>query len=123
MKNRTRPVAAAIPNAGRPASPTTSPPAPASFAAPSAGSQERGTPTSAEFARTNRAGMKSATAIPAVTIAVVNVIATYAVFIGQIRFPQSAARRTIGRVILLVSFRTGSSIDALIYLTTPVQKR
>jgi hypothetical protein len=125
-----------------PKSPTTSPTAPASFTAPSAGNQERGTPTSAEFARTNLAGMRSATAIPAVMIAVVSVITTYAVFIwanplscGQsvvvqlfplrrAEWPQGTARRTIDRVmVVLVSFATESSMDVVIFLTTPVQKR
>src|ERR1700757_1554513 len=70
IKKRTKPIAAAIPKARTPSSPTTSPVAPASFTAANAGNQEHGTPTLAEFASTNPAGMRSATAIAAVTIAV-----------------------------------------------------
>jgi hypothetical protein len=50
--------------------------APASFAAPSAVSQDRGTPTAAEFASTNFAGTKSGKAIPPVRTAVISVIET-----------------------------------------------
>jgi|ERR1700722_5227724 len=38
-------------------------------------------------------------------------------------WPQSTLRRTIGRVMVPVSFATESSMDALIFLTTPMQKR
>src|SRR6516162_10126825 len=104
-KNRTRPTAAAIPNAGRPRNPTTSPMAPASFVAASAGIHERGTPTSAAFARTNLAGTRSATAIAAVTTAVVSVITTNAVSIC-VQSLGRTPRRTIDRVMVLVSFAT-----------------
>jgi hypothetical protein len=95
--------------------------------------QERGTPTSAEFASTNPAGMRSATAIAAVTRAVVTVTTMNAVFMGQsvvvqlfprrAAWPQRLLQRTIGRVMVLVSFATESSMDVVIFLTTPVRKR
>ena len=77
MKNNTRPAAAAIPTAGRPTTPTSSPIAPATFRAPSIGSHDRGTCTLAAFARTKPAGMKSGIATAAVTIAVITVTTTY----------------------------------------------
>ena len=44
--------------------------APANFSPPSSGNQDRGTPTRAEFARTNCAGMKSGIAMAMVVTAV-----------------------------------------------------
>jgi hypothetical protein len=58
----------------------------------------------------------------------------YAVFMGQsvvvqlfpqrrAAWPQRLLRRTIGRVMVLVSFATESSMDVVIFLTTPMRKR
>jgi hypothetical protein len=38
-------------------------------------------------------------------------------------WPQHMPRRTIDRVMVLVSFATESSMEAVIFLTTPVQRR
>jgi hypothetical protein len=67
--------------------------------------------------------MKSGTAIAAVRIAVVSVTTISAVLMRQAPSPHSRSRRTIGKVMVQVSFATESSTDAVIFLTTPVQKR
>src|SRR3712207_1045221 len=83
-KNRTSPTAAATPIGRNAASPTTRPAAPAALSAPSNGSQDRGTPTAAELARTNRASTQSAAAAPALAAAVTTVTAVYRVSTGDL---------------------------------------
>ena len=56
VKNRTSPIAAAIPRGRTPSRPSRSPAAAASLGTASRGSQGRGTPTSSMLARTNLAG-------------------------------------------------------------------
>src|SRR6202167_2747269 len=85
MKNNSRPIAAAIPIAGSATRPTSSPIAPPSFTVPSIGSHDRGTCTSAEFASTNPAGIRSATPTAAVMTAVNNVTTTHAGVIRGLR--------------------------------------
>jgi len=69
QKNRTSPLAAAIPS-GLARSPASSPTAPATFTAPSACGHESGTPASRMNLSTNGAGAAAAAPIPAVAAAV-----------------------------------------------------